>query len=146
MEHTTPADAGRAGHDYGHVWDRALGFWRRRRTRCGTGAGNRTRALLVYSLSDSGRAGGTVADADLLAVSGIAGTGEACARDLLGTGCGMRAERAHQRADRAGVSGWSDRALPAADGKSAAPATAATGFEHAGFSRNRRALAHSGGI
>src|ERR1035441_6793987 len=49
--------------------------------------------------------------ANALAVSGIDRAGEAFARDLLGTGGGVCAERADQRADRAGLSGGSDRAL-----------------------------------
>jgi hypothetical protein len=62
----------------------------------------------------------SLADADVLAFSGVVGTTEAGAPgtlDLLGTRRNVRAQRAHQGTDRTGVSGGSDRALSAADGE-----------------------------
>lgn len=76
--------------------------------------------------------------------SGVAGASQAGALDLLGTGRSVRAQRSYQGTDRAGVSHRRDRALPSADGKSAALAKAAPAVGHAGVSRGRRAVAHSG--
>src|SRR5208282_3754176 len=95
----------------------------RRRIRFGAGAGDRPRTVSFHALSDSRRRGGPLADSDVLAFSGFAGANEtrpteAGALDLLGTRGHVRAQRAHQGIDRAGVSSRSNRALSAADAKS----------------------------
>ena len=134
VEHAPSARARRAGDDSLHLRFGPLGFGRRGRIRFRAGAGDRARTVSFYALSDSRRGRRPLADPDLLAFSGIAGAREACALDLLGTRRRVRAQRADQGTDRTGVSGRSDRALSAADGKSAALAQAAPGFERAGVS------------
>src|SRR5260221_3414426 len=146
MEHPLPPHAGRAGDDSLDVRFGTLGSGERRRIRFRVGSGDRARTVSFYALSDSGRRRRSVAYADVLALPRIAGAAEAGALDLLGPRCGVRAQRADQGTDRAGVSGSSDRALSVADREFAALAETAAGFEHSRLFRDRGALAHFGGV
>src|ERR1700692_3422141 len=149
MEHALSPDANRARHDSLHIRFGALGFRRRRRIRFRTRTRHRPRPIPLYPLSDSRRSRRTLAHANVLAFSHNAGTNksptQARALDLLEPRRRVRLQRADQRLDRARVSNWGDRPLSSSHGKLAAPAEVAPDFEHAGFSCDRRTMAHSRG-
>src|SRR5208282_2031776 len=111
----------------------------------GGGAGHIGRPVYFHTFSDSRCTRRAVAYDRVLLFFAVARGRTALASDLLGISRDVRLECAHERPDRPGFSCRSARALFAAHAEFATRPETASGFEHAGVFRARRALAHSSG-
>ena len=85
-----------------------------------------------------------MADDRILLFSSLARRGNTFAAHLLGFRGDLRSECPDEGADRSGISGGRDRAVPDSYGKSSPLIEIATVLEHTGFLRDRGSLAHLG--